>query len=144
MDFSTPSVKQVSDFFMYMYQDLNRRPSTIDGYRTAIVDTLGQMGTISIIAQTSTGCSPVFTGVVPKVSGIFQNGTFIALIHPIQWTIANPVGADWPAKCQKKTSCVATGRPVPVVYTPQMAPRTSFLSRQPDVLSSFSCGTCTV
>ena len=41
MDFSTPSVKQISDFFMYLYQDQNRRPSTIDGYRTAIVDTLG-------------------------------------------------------------------------------------------------------
>ena len=26
---------------MYLYQDLNRRPSTIDGYGTAIVDTLG-------------------------------------------------------------------------------------------------------
>ena len=41
MDSSTPSVKQVSDFFMYLYQDLNRRPSTIGSYRTAIVDTLG-------------------------------------------------------------------------------------------------------
>ena len=41
VDFSTPSVKQISDFFIYLYQDLNRRPSTIDGYRTAIVDTLG-------------------------------------------------------------------------------------------------------
>ena len=41
VDFSTPSVKQISDFFMYLYQDLNRRPSTIDGYRTAVVDTLG-------------------------------------------------------------------------------------------------------
>ena len=41
VDFSTPSVKQVSDFFMYLYQDLNRLPWTIDGYRTAIVDTLG-------------------------------------------------------------------------------------------------------
>ena len=40
MYLSTPSVKQISDFFMYLYQDLNRRPSTIDGYRTAIVDTL--------------------------------------------------------------------------------------------------------
>ena len=37
VDFSTPSVKQISDFFMY-------RPSTIDGYRTAIVDTLGPTG----------------------------------------------------------------------------------------------------
>ena len=44
VDFSTPSVKQVSDFFMYLYQDLNRRPLTIDGYRTAIVDTLGPLG----------------------------------------------------------------------------------------------------
>ena len=44
VDFSTPSVKQVSDFYMYLYQDLNRRPSTIDGYRTAIVDTLGPAG----------------------------------------------------------------------------------------------------
>ena len=42
--FPTPSVKQVSDFFMYLYLDLNRCPSTIDGYRMAIVDTLGPAG----------------------------------------------------------------------------------------------------
>ena len=63
MDFSTPSVKQVSDFFMYLYQDLNRHSSTIDGYRTAIVDTLGPTG--PHISQSSdlnklTGFSPVF------------------------------------------------------------------------------------
>ena len=33
--------KNHENFFMYLYQDLNRRPSTIDGYRTAVVDTLG-------------------------------------------------------------------------------------------------------
>ena len=44
VDFSTPSVKQISNFFMYLYQDLDRRPSTIDGYRTAIVDTLVPTG----------------------------------------------------------------------------------------------------
>ena len=44
MDFSTPSVKQISDFFMYLYQDLHRCPSTIDGYRTTIVDSLGPTG----------------------------------------------------------------------------------------------------
>ena len=43
VDFSTPSVKQITDFFMYLYQDLNRHHSTINGYRTAIVDTLGPM-----------------------------------------------------------------------------------------------------
>ena len=31
-----------------------------------------------------------------------------------------------------------------VLRTPQMAPRTSFLSRQPDVIASFSFGACTV
>ena len=51
VDFSTPSVKHISDFFMYLYQDLNRRPLTIDGYRTAIVDTLGPAG--HHIAQSS-------------------------------------------------------------------------------------------
>ena len=77
VDFSTPSVKQVSDFFMYLYQDLNRCPSTIDCYRTAIVDTLGPAG--HHIAQSSDlhMFSPVFTGIVQKVPGIFQNGTFL-------------------------------------------------------------------
>ena len=47
---------------------------------------------------------------------------FIALIHPIQWTIANPVGADRPAKRQKKTSCVTTGWPVrSTVHSPDGA-----------------------
>ena len=40
-DFSTPSVNQFSDFFMYLYQDINRRPLTIDGNRKAIIDILG-------------------------------------------------------------------------------------------------------
>ena len=65
---------------------------------------------------------------------------FIALIHPIQWTIANLVGADQPAKPQKKTSCVSTGQAGPVLCTRQMACRTSFLSRQSDVIASFSFG----
>ena len=35
-----------------------------------------------------------------------KNIFFIALIHPIQWTIALPVGATGPAKRQKKTFCI--------------------------------------
>ena len=73
-----------------------------------------------------------------------SNCLFIALIHPIQWTIAYPVGADRPAKRQKKTSCVSTGQAGPVLCTRQMACRTSFLSRQSDVIASFSFGACTV
>ena len=69
LDFSTPSVKQVSDFFMYLYQDLNRRPSTIDGYRTAIVDTLGPTGLH--ISQSSD------LNRFSQVPGIFLSGTFL-------------------------------------------------------------------
>ena len=69
---------------------------------------------------------------------------FIALIHPIQWTIAKPVGADRPAKRQKKTSCVSTGWPVPVLCICQVAHGIYFLSRQHDVIASFSFGACTV
>ena len=69
---------------------------------------------------------------------------FIAFILPIQWTIANPVGADRPAKRQKKTSSVSTGRPVLVLCIRQVAHHTSFLSRQRDVIASFSFGVCTV
>ena len=47
VDFSTPSVKHISDFFMYLYQDLNRWLQD----RTAIVDTLGPVG--HHIAQSS-------------------------------------------------------------------------------------------
>ena len=72
------------------------------------------------------------------------NMFFIALIHPIQWTIANPVGADRPAKRQKKTSCVSTGWPVPVLCIRQVAHGIYFLSRQHDVIASFSFGACTV
>ena len=74
VDFSTPSVKQVSDFFMYLYQDLNRCPSTIDdGYSAAIA----QRGSISPKVQTLIGYFPVFTGIFPKVPGIFLSGTFL-------------------------------------------------------------------
>ena len=54
-------------------------------------------------------------------------GFFIALIHPIQWTIANPVGADRPAKRQKKTSCVSNDWPVPVLCIRQVAHGIYFL-----------------
>ena len=72
------------------------------------------------------------------------NPLFIALIHPIQWTIAKPVGADRPAKRQKKMSCVSTGWPVPVLCIRQVAHGIYFLSRQHDVIASFLFGACTV
>ena len=41
VDFRAPPVKSVADFLMYLFQDRKLQPSTIDGYRTAIADKLG-------------------------------------------------------------------------------------------------------
>ena len=83
VDFSSPSVKHISDFFMYLYQDLNRRPSTIDGYTMTIVDTLGLAG--HHIAQSSDlhRLLSSFHGIVPKVPGIFQNGNLSVVLNEL-------------------------------------------------------------
>ena len=41
VDFRAPPVKSVADFLMYFFQDRKLQPSTIDGYRSAIADKLG-------------------------------------------------------------------------------------------------------
>ena len=41
VDFRPPPVKSVADFLMYLFQDRKLQPSTIDGYRSAIADKLG-------------------------------------------------------------------------------------------------------
>ena len=41
VDFRTPSVKSIADFLSYLFEDRKLQPSTIDGYRSAIADKLG-------------------------------------------------------------------------------------------------------
>ena len=41
VDFRNPSIGDICNFFWYLFHDLNRCPSTIEGYRKAITDTLG-------------------------------------------------------------------------------------------------------
>ena len=41
VDFRSPPIKSVADFFMYLFEDKKLQPSTIDGYRSAIADKLG-------------------------------------------------------------------------------------------------------
>ena len=41
MDFKSPPLKSVADFLLYLFEVRNLQPSTIDGYRSAIVDKLG-------------------------------------------------------------------------------------------------------
>ena len=78
VDFFTPSIKQVSDFYMYLYQDLTGtlRPLMVIGQ--PLLTLWAQQGSISLRVPTITGCSPVFIGIVPKVPGIFLvSGTFL-------------------------------------------------------------------
>ena len=41
VDFRSPPVKSVPDFLLYLFEDKNLQPRTIDGYRSAIADKLG-------------------------------------------------------------------------------------------------------
>ena len=41
VDFRNPSIKQIADFLLHLFQEKNLQPSTIVGYRSAIADKLG-------------------------------------------------------------------------------------------------------
>ena len=41
VDFHSPSVEQIADFLLHIFQDKKLQPSTIDGYRSAIADKVG-------------------------------------------------------------------------------------------------------
>ena len=41
VDFTSPSLTQVADFLMHLFQERNLQPSTRDGYRLAIADKIG-------------------------------------------------------------------------------------------------------
>ena len=43
VDFRAPPVNSVADFLMYLFEDRKLQPSTIDGYRSAIADKLGNV-----------------------------------------------------------------------------------------------------
>ena len=41
VDFRSPSIKQIADFLLFLFQEKHLQPGTIEGYRTAIADKLG-------------------------------------------------------------------------------------------------------
>ena len=41
VDFRSPSIRQIADFLLFLFQEKHLQPSTIDGYRTAIADKIG-------------------------------------------------------------------------------------------------------
>ena len=45
VDFRSPSLKSIADFLLYLFQDRKLQPGTIEGYRSAIADKLGNSPT---------------------------------------------------------------------------------------------------
>ena len=43
VDFRSPSVNQIADFLLHLFKERNLQPSTIEGYRTAIADMVGNV-----------------------------------------------------------------------------------------------------
>ena len=43
VDFRAPPLKAIADFLLYLFQDRKLQPATIDGYRSAIADKLGNV-----------------------------------------------------------------------------------------------------
>ena len=41
VDFRSPSISHIADFLLYLFKERNLQPSTIEGYRTAIADMVG-------------------------------------------------------------------------------------------------------
>ena len=41
MDFNSLSIEQIPDLLMYFFQERNLQPSSIDGYKTAFDDKVG-------------------------------------------------------------------------------------------------------
>ena len=60
VDFRALPVKSVADFLMYLFQDKKLRPSTIDGYRSAIADKLGNSPINISRRESRPGTSPWF------------------------------------------------------------------------------------
>ena len=76
VDFRAPPINSIADFLMYLFEDRKLQPSTIDGYRSAIADKLGnpslniskdEISLVSWIVSTETG---------PKVGGESPPGFF--------------------------------------------------------------------
>ena len=55
VDFRSPPVKSVAGFLMYLFEDRKLQPSTIDGYRSAIADKLGNT-TVNISKDENLTC----------------------------------------------------------------------------------------
>ena len=69
-------MKQFSDFFMYLFQDLKIDVSQLLwAIGLLLLTPWAQLGSIFLKALSLTGCSPAFIGVDPRVPEIYPNET---------------------------------------------------------------------
>ena len=66
VDFRSPSISQIADFLLYLFKERNLQPSTINGYRTAIADMVGNDRLNISKDENLTRLLIVFTGTSPK------------------------------------------------------------------------------
>ena len=91
MDFGAPPVKSVADFLMYLFQDRKLQPSTIDGYRSAIADKLGN-SPINISKDENFTCLlDRFTETDPKAGGDSSPGTSPWFLHQLTKVHFEPI-----------------------------------------------------
>ena len=74
VDFGAPPVTSIADFLLYLFQDRKLQPSTIDGYRSAIADKLGN-SSLNISKDENLISWTVSTETGLKVGGAFLLGT---------------------------------------------------------------------
>ena len=76
VDFKSPPLKLVADFLLYLFEVKNLQPSTIDGYRSAIADKLGNITLMSVRMRTSPVSWTVSIETDPKGGEAYPPGTF--------------------------------------------------------------------
>ena len=69
VDFRSPAIKQIADFLLHLFQEKNLQPSTIDGYRSAIADKLGNSSLN--VSKDENLFWTVFTGIGQRVDEEF-------------------------------------------------------------------------
>ena len=87
VDFRAPTVNSVADFLMYLFQDRKLKPSTIDGYRSAIADMglwRGSVREVPFLKIRSDGVKNLITPLYVCLGAIIERTNIIIfLIYPL-------------------------------------------------------------
>ena len=91
VDLRAPPVKSVADFLMYLLQDRKLQPSTIDGYRSAIADKLGNSPFNISKDENLTRLLDSFHRDRPKGRRGIPSCNFSLVLHQLTKTLFDPI-----------------------------------------------------